>query len=86
MKYKPGDKIVLKGDIDTSNWMCGIEVEYQNLNPKIVTIEKVYPMLEEHYSLEEISGMWYDREIIGLYDEPPEPINDRFEILDIRKK
>jgi hypothetical protein len=79
MKYKVGDKVILKNHLDTSAWMRGIEVEYQNLNTKIAIIKEVNIMLEGSYSLEEISGLWYDDDIVGTY----EPINSRFEILDL---
>jgi len=78
--YKVNDKVILKDNIDTSKWMWEAEKEYNNLNPKIVTIKEVYNVLELFYYMEEISGLWYNEHIIGIYTEP---IISRFNILDL---
>jgi len=78
--YKVNDKVLLKDNIDTSDWQWGIENEYNKLNPRVVTIIEVYNILELFYYMEEISGIWYNDQIVGIHTEP---INDRFEILDL---
>lgn len=78
--YKVGDKVILKDNIDTSSWQWGVENAYNNLDPRVVTIKEVYNVLELFYYMEEIQGLWYNESIIGIYTEP---INDRFEILDL---
>jgi hypothetical protein len=81
MKYKIGDKVILIDYLDTVAWPDGLGQKYNDLNPKIVTIEIV---CRGYYEVEELSGSWYDDEIIELYTEPAyEPINSRFEILDL---
>lgn len=80
MIYEVGDRVLLKKDLDTSEWMWEVEKEYKNLNPKIVTIKEVYNKLEIFYYMEEIRGLWYNCNIVGMYIEP---IKTRWELLDL---
>ncbi len=85
MKYEIGNKIKLKEDINTTQWDKALEKEYLNLNPKVATILSIS---NNFISLKEISGIWFDREIEGLYSESKpitNPVKSRFELLDIRE-
>jgi hypothetical protein len=79
-KYKIGDQVILQPDLDTSQWGENVAEQYDNLNPKIATIG--FCDYDSAYQLEEIDGLWDESEIIELCHEP-EPIDSRFEILDL---
>ena len=82
MKYKVGDIIKIKEDIFIWGDFKGF---LKNLNPPyVITIKNV---LDDCYEVEEnpkfaVSATWTESHIEGLYIEP-EPIENRFEILDL---
>lgn len=90
MKYKIGDKVILKDDLETLGWEISIKEKYDDMNPKTVTIIKIVNKnFEDLYQLKEILALWREKEIIGIYKEHEsiemdEPIKNRWEILDIR--
>ena len=83
MKYKIGDKVILRDDLPYQVWLQLLGETYRKMkSPKIVTIKDVFEE-SDVYHLEEIRDSWVEGEIVELYLEP-EPILTRFELLDIR--
>lgn len=92
MNYKVGDKVLMRDDLDTAIWTNSLVEEYHNLHPKVVTISAVHKrsnerLKQEHYEVEELSNSsWYDKDMIGLYEDFKEiydPIESRFDIIDL---
>ena len=84
MKYKVGDKVLLKDfkEDDMRYWSRPAIDDYHSLRSKIVTIKKLNTI--GNYSIKENNWTWRDYEIEGIYIKPVyEPINNRFEILDL---
>ena len=84
MEYKIGDKVILKSDLKTSGWWSQLKTEYDNLDPKIVTVKDINE--PGCYLFEEIMATWSEYEIAGIYVEPETitiTITGRFEILDL---
>ena len=86
MKYKPGQKVIVKKDPTWAPHALPIVEKCDH----ILTIETV-DIEEKLYRMEE-TGEWYywtDDVIIGLYKKEPvtiiDPIISRFDILDIRE-
>ncbi len=80
-KYKAGDKVVVRKDMGYSDTLRrGLE----ELNYILTILCKD----DYYYTMTEVKYGWTDEYIIKLYEEPiaGEPINSRFEILDIRKE
>ena len=91
MKYKVGDKVIIKKD-PSYHPVVQVALEKHNWILTIVSIESsplgaAFP----YYIMKEISWHWNDghiqkrctktKERCGL--KPPEPIENRFEILDL---
>lgn len=83
MKYQPGDILILRSDLNTYGWILPSIQAYFGLNPKIVTVKAIIcDNSYDCYQFEEIGQLWKESEILKpliLH----EPINDRFEILDL---
>jgi hypothetical protein len=83
MKYKVGDKVILKDNIDNNYWSRDIKIWFNNLKPKIVTISEVDDYYNT-YKLEEVDHYtWPEYLIKEKYEETQNPINSRFDILDL---
>ena len=74
MKYKVGQKVVLRDDLDYEEWSGIVAEEYQKFSsPIIVTVKRTILNTKTKkylYIFKEIRGSWEDYEIIGLYAEP----------------
>ena len=83
MKYKEGQKVILKNNLEYCGWDNEIILQYQKIpNPRIVTIKEVVALPNStfgYYYLEEIECGWGDDEL----QNPKELIHNRFEILDL---
>ncbi len=80
LKYKPGDKVVVNKDMD---YPPNLVQRLKELN-YILTIEKTAGRC---YTMEEIGYLWGDQYIEKLHEEfidEYDPIESRFDILDIR--
>ena len=78
MRYKIGDRVKVKKD---NNFYPEVVEFLKNLEePYVVTIEKVF---DSNYEMKEQQNWtWSDFYIEGI-SEPPIPIENRFEILDL---
>jgi len=88
MKYQIGQKVLLKNNLDTTGWYKSVKEEYDKLDTYVVTIIAIENQGDDYYKFKEITLLWADDEVEGLYIEPKpiyNPINSRFEILDIRE-
>lgn len=89
MKYKVGDRVVLKKG-GPARWTRSAEVDLNNLLDHIATIDVAREGKNglEVYYMKEIGWPWFEHEIECL--APPEkvfePIENRWEILDIREE
>lgn len=77
MKYKVGDRVCICKN-NTCSDDARVRLEACNY---IVTIKRVINN-HGHYEMEKYGLICHDKNIIGLYKEP-EPIDNRFEILDL---
>jgi hypothetical protein len=84
VKYKIGDKVILKDDVLCRSGLVRDVIRECN---NVVTIESLG---SNTYFMEEIGWFYLENEIIGLYTKPkaepetePKPIHSRFEILDL---
>jgi len=98
MKYKIGDKVKIKtwkalkkefrqkGEhiyCNSRGLMSFMEKDLQRLHcDRILTIKEI--VANKDYNMKEISCVWNDEMIECLVEEPNNPINSRWEILDIR--
>lgn len=80
MKYKPGQKVILKKDLVFPRYSKEFQNTYNNLNLEAVTILEITP--RGVIFLKEIKGDWTENEIVGIYTKP-ERIHSRFDILDL---
>ena len=83
MKYKVGDRVRIKDNIERYNGDISSVEFYLKKNNYILTI---YAINEKkgYYIMQGWQGIWEESSIIGLYEEIIyEPINNRFEILDL---
>ncbi len=83
MKYKIGDRVRIKDNIERCNGDISSIEFYLKKNNYILTI---YDVNEErkYYSMEGWQGIWEESSIIGLYEEKHYvPIESRFDILDL---
>ncbi len=87
MKYKVGDRVKI------TTWKqipLQADIDLENLSPKrVITIRKIEEenYLEKIYWGKEVHWWFYELRIEGLFvPEIFEPIETRFEILDLRSK
>jgi len=84
MKYKIGQKVILKDNLDTDGWDVSITKQYNKLKSKIVTVKHIETVANEnYYNFEEIGALWIDEEIACIFKEKIKPITSRFDILDL---
>ncbi len=76
MKYKVGDKVVIRISAD---WHKGIVDSINKLPNRVATIKEVDEETCDYW-MEEIEWNWTANDIVGLVPEP-EPIT-RFEMMD----
>lgn len=79
MKYKVGNKVEMKV---ISTWDVAYKNSVNNLPGKIATIKLIK---DGYYHMEDLAWRWQDHEIeclVGV-DADYEPIESRFEILDL---
>lgn len=86
MEYKVGDKVKLNR---SHVWDKGVLTEFDKLPDRVATIKKIDEN-DQYYYMEEIDWAWRDSEVECLVVRKPikteeEPIESRWEILDIRK-
>ncbi len=80
LKYKPGDKVVVREDM---RYISTLRQQLRELN-YILTIKEILGD-DNYYSMEEVGCGWTEIYIIKLYEEfIDDPINSRFDIIDIR--
>lgn len=96
MKYKVGDKVLMRRNEELTNITLHSDVEekLENLNPPyVLTIKSLrynpayYQQPDEKkgnncYTMKEVTYKWGEDYIKELYEKPL-PINSRFEILDL---
>ncbi len=89
MKYKKGDKVRLIRDPD---WDADVLEAFDKLHGGVATIKGPHGSRFFDYYMEEIEWGWKHTDIKGLVSQGPikpevsEPIENRWDILDIRKE
>ena len=82
MKYKVGDRVVIK-----NNTGFGFDSEVKEILKKINNVATIKEVLHDgHYSMEELRWRWSPCYIKGLAPElEPESEVNRFELMDFEK-
>jgi hypothetical protein len=84
MKYNIGDKVLMKSILEFETY-SELARAYLTKHKNIFTIRSIsISMTRDTFNMEETKSLiWYDNQIEKVEHETYEPINDRFEILDL---
>jgi hypothetical protein len=80
MKYKIGQKVILKEDVLEGCHDSDTDIQVLKECNNVVTIESISNNV---YYMEEVAWFYPEREIEGPYNDAVNPIDNRFEILDL---
>lgn len=85
MKYKPGDVVEIKRDMEYNDEALTLLKETNYILTIISVRPERFMSLDGFYKVKEFDFMiWREEYIKGIYEEPIlDPIDSRFEILDL---